>query len=259
MTIEGTPLADETAVADSTLPASTSRREPTHRTKAMLSILGVLALVAVVLLSVLVHSRRSRAIAVFEPVQMSRPNCQPNNDFTSSDDNDPFDFSVVEYSVGYYYSYQHRNTNETKGPKVLVMLAILPAGYYRYTSTARKKTAYSFYATVQPGNLMYSLEMTIGKYASDGRTVWSGWDDTRDGNVTIDPSVVRVRFNNKLTYNVYNDTVFLVSYAGANNTLRVELRKIDLSNVTLLECGVKQLLDENVELSTFYSLYILRK
>jgi hypothetical protein len=249
--MEDAPMKDEAAVADSNSPP-TVRQNMSHRTKALIVLLGVVG--AAVLVGVLVHSRRSRAAASFYPP----PSC---NDYQRHDDwapypqvdKDPFDFSVVLYSVGTLYSYKHRNTNEAKGPKMLVMLNLGQSHSTSYEATG-VTTAYRFGTKVHSGNLSYSFTLTIGKDADDGSTVWAGLDDKTDANVTIDPSVVHLRFGNNVIYNVYNDTVFLVSYASTNNTLQVEQRGIDLSNVTS-ECGVKQLLGEHVELSTFYSQY----
>jgi hypothetical protein len=248
--MEDAPMKDEAAVADSNSPVMS------HRTKALLVIRGV---VAAILVGALVHSRRSRAVATsaFDPF----PSCsdyQRGFEWAPSyqDDEDPFDFSVVLYRVGYVYSYKHRITNETKGTRMLVMLDLGSSSSTSYEATGFT-TGYRYGAKVHSGNLTYSLKLTIGKNASDGSIVWGSLNDSNsvDGNVTIDPSVVHVRFGNKPTYNVYNDTVLMVSYAGTNNTLQVEQRGIDLSNVTLSECGVKQLLDENAEPSTFYSRY----
>jgi hypothetical protein len=246
--MEDAPLKAEAAVADSNSPSTTSS-QLSHRTKALLAMLGLVALVAVVVVG---DSRRSEDAAIFDPY----PRCsdyQSGNEWAPypQDDKDPFDFSVFLYSVGYFYSYKHRITNETKGPRMLVMLDLGPSH-----SSSHKingfTTAYRYGATVESGNLTYSLKLTIGKNANDDSTEWY---DKKGGNVTIDPSVVHVRFGNKTINTVYNDTVFMVSYMGPNSTLQVEQRRIDLFNVTLSECGVKQLLDENVELSTFYSRY----
>jgi hypothetical protein len=249
--MEDAPLKAEAAVADSNSPSTTSS-QLSHRTKALLVMLGLVALVAVVVVG---DSRRSEDAAIFDPY----PRCsdyQSGNEWAPypQDDKDPFDFSVSLYSVGYFYSNKHRNTNETKGPRMLVMLDLGPSHSTSHLATGIT-TAYRYGATVKSGNLTYSLQLTIGKNAIDGSIVWAGLDDKKDGNVTIDPSVVHVRFGNKPIYTVYNDTVFMVSYMGPNSTLQVEQRRIDLFNVTLSECGVKQLLDENVELSTFYSRY----
>jgi hypothetical protein len=65
--------------------------------------------------------------------------------------------------------------------------------------------------------------------------------------------VVHVRLSSKVTYKVYNDTVFLVSYWLTNQTLQVEKRDMDLSVVTSSKCGMKRLLQEHTELAAFYT------
>jgi hypothetical protein len=75
--------------------------------------------------------------------------------------------------------------------------------------------------------------------------------DKEDGNVTIDPNEVNVRFNNNATYTVSSDTVFLVSYVLTNYTLQVEQRDIDLSEVASSKCGLQPLFQQNAELSAF--------
>jgi hypothetical protein len=223
-------------------------------------VLVILGVVAVVLVGVLVYSRRSRADAAWRTANSCR-HFQPGADSASypdvvSYDKDPFDFSVVEYStVGFFYSYKHRHTNETKGPKILVALDIM--GMFCCNNSvvgySPKLNPYSFGVSVLSRiGTAYSFEFTIGKNASDGSIVWAGLDDKEDGNVTISPNVVHMRFDKNAPYKVYNDTVFLVWYVLTNDTLQVQQRDIDLSNVTSSECGIEPLLKDNVELSIFY-------
>jgi hypothetical protein len=237
MTIEGTPLTDETAVADST-PTS-SCRKPSHRTKAMLAILGMVVVAAVALLSVLIRSKKRQSCRDLQPGQD-----WALDEFIDSYDNDPFDFSLVQYSVGYFYSYKHQNTSETKGPKILVMLD------NRYPYHITNPFSWGVFNTRNEDFFVFQL--TIGKNSSGGGDIWAGLGNGKDGNVTIDPSVVQVRLSSNVTYKVYNDTVFLVSY-WLTNTLQVEQRIIDLSVVTSSQCGMKRLLQEHTELAAFYA------
>jgi hypothetical protein len=240
---------DETAVADS--KTSSSCRKPSRRTKALLGMLVVAAAAAAaVLVAVLVHSRRSK--------RSKCPGFQPVYDlalgysFIDSYDNDPFYFSVVRYDeYSYLYSYKHRDTKETIGPKILLLtdkylwfnfLNAFSVGVYSVDNvhqTHRTKA--------------YSFELTIGQNSS--RTaVWSEVEDFyNEHNVAIDSSVVFVRFNQNATYKVFNDTVFFISYALTNDTLQVmERRDVDLSSVTLSGCGrMQQLVQENAEISAF--------
>jgi hypothetical protein len=242
-TTEGTPLTDDTAVADSTSTVTSSCRKPSHRTKAMLSILGVVVVAAVVLVSVLIHSRRSKQ-------RQSCRDLQPGqewalDEFIESYDNDPFDFSLMQYSVGYFYSYKHQNTSETKGPKILVMLDT------RYPYHITDPFSWGVFNTRNEDFFVFQL--TIGKDSSGSCDIWAGLGNCKDGNVTIDPNVVQVRLNSSnITCKVYNDTVFLVSY-WLNQSLQVERRIIDLSVVTSSRCGMKRLLQEHTELASFYA------
>jgi hypothetical protein len=237
MTMEAAALTDD---AESTSPC----RKLSHHTKSLLGIVAAAAVVAALsLLSVLVHSRRRRRS---QQRQMCR-DLQPGQEWAldeivDSYDNDPFDFSLVEYSVGYFYSYKHQNTNETMGPKILVMLN---SRYFHVTN------AYSW-GVMNPRDIGGSFfQLTIGNNSSGA--VWAGLAPYEDGNITIDPSVVHIRLGSNATYKLYNDTVLLVSYRPRNQTLQVQQRDIDLSTVTLSKCGMKRLLEENDDLAAYYN------
>jgi hypothetical protein len=91
-----------------------------------------------VLVSVLVHSRRSKQRRRSEQRQSCR-DFQPLDHYDYYA-NDHFDFSFVHYTPGYFYSYKHRDSNKTKGPKILVMLDVYYASYILFDSN----NAYSF-------------------------------------------------------------------------------------------------------------------
>jgi hypothetical protein len=248
MATEGTPLPNDTTVAHSNSPSTTSSPTSLCRKQYwLLAILGV-AVAAVALVSLSVHSRRSSR----SKERQSCRDLQPGQEWAvdeiiDSYDNDPFDFSLVQYKAGYFYSYKHQNTSETKGPKILVMT---DSETNSHVTNAYSWGLLNCYFCSQ--DRFYLLQLSIGKNSSGGGDVWAGLANYEDGNVTIDPSVVHVHFNN-VTYRVYNDTVFLVSYWTTNRTLQVEKRDIDLSAVTLSKCGMKSFLQENTELSAYFA------
>jgi hypothetical protein len=248
------PLKEETVADDSSSPEpssppSSSHPKPSDRVKSLKALLALLALVAVILTPFWVIRR-----------QKYRASCRElQRGFESYDldwnDADPFYLSVVAYpAAGTFYSYKKFPTNETKGPKLLIM----QDSWSGSSTTGAFSHSASQTPELKPGVDLgadgYRVAFSIGKNTSDGTIVWDKLDEN-DGSVTIDPTVVFVRFSNNATvYEVTRDTVFLASYATTNSKLHVERRDIDLSKVTS-SCGVKQLLDKNGELSAFYSAW----
>jgi hypothetical protein len=195
---------DETAFADSKstapVPSTSLCPKRPHRTK---ELLVLVVLVAAVLVGVLVHSRRSHR----SEQQQSCRELQPAGldwariSSVVSYDSDPFDFSLVPYVPGYLYSYKHWNTSETKGPKILVMLDIWPSSYSldNRINAYSHKTATTVYSRNDGSKSEFSFEATMGKNASDGNILWAGSNYKEDGNVTIDPNVVNMRFMKNAT------------------------------------------------------------
>jgi hypothetical protein len=218
------------ATADSKLPTppvtTSPCQMPPRGTIVMLVVLLVLT-VAGILLSILVPKRHTEDFYCDQRAELATVGISIH-----SYDNDPFDFSILRYAGGfsYLYMYQNQNTNETKGPRILIQPAEFDGGH-------KTLNAYSWkYSTVSADHAdMYSFELTIGKNASDGSIAWAGLKDKEDGNVTIDPSVVHLRFGNNDTYNIYNDTVFLISYQ------QVTHRAIDLTQTVSSVCGIYEL------------------
>jgi hypothetical protein len=187
MTMEGT---------DSTPPASTSSGQtPSHRTKVLLAILGLAAMVAVLgWVSVAAHSRRSSRSNQRQICRDLQPGLELGPDeIIDSYDNDPFDFSIVKNKPGFLYSYKHQNTNETKGPKILVMT---DSEVFAAVTNAYSWGLLNCYFCLQDS--FYLLQLTIGKNSSEGGDVWAGLGNYED--VTVDPSVVHVRLSSNVSY-----------------------------------------------------------
>jgi hypothetical protein len=215
------------------VPSSPCRMSPRGTMVLLVVFLGVAA--ALILLSILVPIRRTVYI------DCGRREEQALDPDIRSFDNDPFDFSLLRYSGGFFflYSYKNRNTNATKGPRILVRLVEERSGF---SSSSDHFNAYSWeYESYMTNNTdAFSFELTIGKNASDASIAWAGLKDKEDGNVTIDPSVVHLRFSNNATYNIYNDTVFFVSFRPRSGTLtlHVQQRAMNLTETVSSVCGL---------------------
>jgi hypothetical protein len=161
---------------------------------------------------------------------------------------DSFALSIARYGWGFFYSYQQGSTGVTEGPRILLLQDIWSSGYmvffYNKQYNARYETRLSF-----PDTAAYEFELSIGQ-DDNGGVVWLSSEDGADGNIEIDPSVVHLSFSNGATYNVYNDTVFFISYAFTGNELQVEERVIDLSGISS-KCGMKHLFQRNADLKAF--------
>jgi hypothetical protein len=139
------------------------------------------------------------------------------------DDKDSFVFSMAwhYYWPGWYYSYQRISTGATQGPRVLLLMHI---GNSANGVIHESKGGYSLELQVEhipSATVEYGFEVSIGQDAN-GNVVWGSLDDGADGSIEIDPSVVHLSFSNGATYNVYNDTVFFISYECTGNELKVE-------------------------------------
>jgi hypothetical protein len=165
---------------------------------------------------------------------------------TESND-DSFALSMARCSGGWLYSYKQGSTGATEGPRILLLLDVWFSGfhvvYYRTDYNALYKAEQDYLTS------MYEFELSIGQ-DDNGNVVWLSSEDGADGNAEIDPSVVHLSFSNGASFNVYNDTVFFISFAFTGNELQVEQRAIDLSGIST-KCGMKRLFQRNADLAAF--------
>jgi hypothetical protein len=161
---------------------------------------------------------------------------------------DTFSLSMAWHNWGYYYSYKQTSNGVTEGPRILLLVDIWksqsPGFWISYGWTREYGMFFTIYE-LHSDTVAYSFELSIGQIAN-GEVVWSSSEED-DDNVVIDPSVVHLSFSNGATYNVYNDTVFLISYAFTGNELHVEQRAIDLKGVSN-KCGMRHLFRRNADL-----------
>jgi hypothetical protein len=155
---------------------------------------------------------------------------------------DSFALSVARYHWGFFYSYRLGSTGATEGPRILLLQDIWYTALIEFEYNGR-------YAAMFPYTVVYEFELSIGKDAN-GNVVWFSSEDDADGDVEIDPSVVHLSFSNGATFNVYNDSVFLISYRYTGNELLIVQRAIDLSGIST-ECGMKHLFQRNADLAAF--------
>jgi hypothetical protein len=165
---------------------------------------------------------------------------------TESND-DSFALSMARCSGGWLYSYKQGSTGTTKGPRILLLLDIWYSGY-KVSSYTKEYGARYEADQYFPYTAVYEFELSIGQDAN-GDVVWMSSEDGND-NVEIEPSVVHLSFSNGATNDVYNDSVFFISYAFTGNEMQVEQRAIDLSGIST-KCAMKRLFQRNADLAAF--------
>jgi hypothetical protein len=205
---------------------------------------GSLALLLVAFCVLTAHTVRSRRRVCRDYARKSEMGPAIKNE-------DIFALSMAWYNWGYLYSYKQTSTGATEGPRILLLLDVWksrsPGFWMSYGWTWEFGMCFRINHDFQSSLAAYSFELSTGRDAN-GDVVWCSSED--DGNVEIDPSVVHLSFSNGATYNVYNDTVFFISYAFTGNVLQVEERAIDLKGVSM-QCGMKHLFQRNADLAAF--------